>query len=204
MPSNQLEAILQCGCNCGQVGCVGCCVPVADGTNAPLNIAFEISAPGCPELDGWGSEFVPVAPPTSQDLSACGVCGIYAAADLTPGIAAAAYNPPEPCILLSPPAYNAVFGPYRINLECGEGAAPEGTNHLDNCCRRLFLRVTWPDISSESRIILAASCSCEGGLSAIFPLDELIEQTWLDPGIFCPIDGQFPWACNLAGATLII
>lgn len=191
-------------CCCGQAACVGCCVPLADGTNAPQNIPFEISAPGCPELDGWSSVFVPVAPPTSQPLSACGACGEYAAQDLTPGIAAQAYNPPDPCVLLTPPSYTATFGPYQFNLRCDEGPPPAGTSHLDSCCRRLLLAVNWPTTSSPERVFAALSCSCEGGLSAIFPLDQLIEQTWDDPGIFCPIDGQFPFTCNMGGATLVI
>jgi len=190
-------------CCCGQFGCVGCCVPVAEGTNAPLNIPFEISAPGCPELDGWASQFIPSAPPPSQELSACGVCGVYAAEDLTPTVQGAAYNPPAPCVLLSPPGYVGVFGPWRFTLHCDEGPAPSGTDHLDSCCSRLRLGISLHGGTTE-RLVTASSCSCVGGLSVIFPLDDLIDVSWLDPGIFCPIDGQFPWACSMAGATLVI
>ena len=203
MPSNQLEALMWCGCQCGGV-CPGCCVPVEDGTNAPLDIPFEISAPGCTELDGFSSVFEPSAPPPSQPLKVCGVCGIYQARDLTPTVAGAAYQPPDPCFLLSPPTFNVCeFGPWRFSLHCETPLGLTDNQALESCCRRLRLGIALIDDVAYT-YINPSSCSCTPELSAIFNLEDLITQTWLDPGVFCPIDGCFPWTCSMAGATLII
>jgi len=192
-------------CCCGEGGCIGCCVPVADGTNAPLNIPFEISAPNCPKLDGFSGLFVPAAPPPAQDLSPCGVCGAYQADSISPTVDGAFYNPPAPCFLLSPPGFVTPIGPWLFSLHCDSRTPPRGSD-LPNCCKRLLLGIarTEGGIIGDLRFIAPSACSCEGGLSAIYPLDDLIEQTWLDPGIFCPIDGAFPWNCDLAGATLVV
>lgn len=200
MPSNQLEALMTCGC-CGG-NCVGCCVPVDEGTNAPQNIPYAIVAPSCSELDGFSSVFLPSAPPPSQSLSRCGVCGIYYSQDQTPTIEGRAYMPPAPCSIIP---VSSTFGPWTFTLHCEERSTPRAASGLDDCCSRLLLGVTIGDIAGGIDFYIApSSCSCDGGLSIIFPLDDMIVQTWLDPGIFCPIDGLFPWLCNMAGATLVI
>lgn len=188
---------------CCDSGCIGCCVPVDAGTNAPQNIPFEISAPSCPELDGWAGIFVPVAPPLSQDLSRCGVCGIYAANNPTPSIDGDSYNPPSPCVLLPS---SCTIGPFRFGLHCTTPLIPLNES-LATCCRRLLLSMNLNGGTSEDDVYVnPTSCVCDP-LSAIYDISGLFPlfQTWVDPGVTCPIDGCFPNAgCDLTGATLII
>jgi hypothetical protein len=204
MPSNQMQALLECGCSCTS-GCIGCCVPVDEGTNAPQEIPFTISAPSCPELDGYSGIFDPVAPPTSQELLLCGVCGIYAARAVTPDVDGAFYNPPAPCVLISP---GCTFGPWRFGLHCETPLGLSDNAALESCCRRL--RLSWareaggggtPEV--DTFYTDPISCECNP-LMAIFSIADLIPQSWTSPGIFCSIDGCFPIACDLSGATLII
>jgi hypothetical protein len=187
---------------CCDTACPGCCVP-AYSDNTPLDIPFEISAPACAELDGFASVFEPSAPGPSATTGPCGVCGIYRARDLTSDVRGAAYNPPAPCTLLAPPVHDPCrFGPWRFSLHCDTPLGLTDNAALDSCCRRLRLGVAFID-DVVYRYIAPTSCSCDP-LSAIFSLSDLIDVTWLDPGVTCAIDGCFPSACSLVGAELVI
>jgi len=189
------------GCCCGG-NCIGCCVPTDTGTNAPQDIPFEISAPACAELDGFASVFSPVAPPPSQDLEPCGVCGAYQADDLTSDVRGAVYNPPF-CTLLSPPVFDPCrFGAWRFSLHCDTPLGLSDPEALATCCRRLRLGIARADGVTYS-YLTASSCSCDP-LSAVFDISDLIDVTWTDPGATCAIDGCFPWTCDMTGATLVI
>lgn len=170
------KALLDCNCGCTGA-CQGCCMPV-DEEGVPIDIPFEISAPGC-SIDGLTGVFNPLALDGAN--GPCGLCGIwgYSAYLDIPG---EFYNPSgvegEPCDLV----------PGCIQTFCMILACQSTPGAIDNpsqnlCCRRLRLQV-WATFEFPGASILLPtqsdcpgdfyrefnprSCSCQGGVSALF------------------------------------
>jgi len=217
MAGNHLKAILDCGCGCG---CIGCCLPtVADpGPYAFVmaSIPWELVAPSCPSIDGINGEFTPIDA-TNPGIGPCGFCMTYCdfASPGTISLPGTFVLDMGFFCLTSP----CGFGALKLILECNNDTASD-------CCGRLILWVgitlsTGSSIvgfSTESppaacgsndgyqwKKIPAAVCSCEGGLSAEFPLELSIEcdEYWTSG----PCAGQ-PKCCQincvLTGAKIVI
>ena len=182
MPSNQLEAILLCGCGCEN--CTGCCLPVeADPTPYAVVmsvIPWEVVSPSCPSVNGLTGNFTPIDP-TNPGIGSCGYCMTYCVYEATlfvlPGMLKVPFPPPVGC-LNSPCSH----GDIKLVLECN-GSLDTG------CCDRLRLWVGMTISggtlagdtgevppgecggSATSWVKLApATCTCSGGLSAEFSL----------------------------------
>lgn len=217
MPSNQQQALFNCNCNCSDGQCNGCCFPL-DGDGNQIDIPYEISAPSCPELDGFSDSFYPLAPSdpgTRPDLP-CGICGYYKGYLDTPTNASGsiytvdgAFQNPPGCVLFTPP-FSCGWGPWHFALAClnadQSGDADDPTQ--PSCCKRLRLYWKLKDVAGDdfdiTRVIYPLSCSCEGGMTAIFPLVDLFTLV-PNPGDLCPLENCYPYnGCSLADATLVI
>lgn len=170
--SMKKKALLDCGCGCGE-GCPGCCMPV-DGEGTPIDIPFEISAPGC-TIDGLTGVFNPLALDGAN--GPCGLCGIWAYSAFL-DIPGSFYNPPEPCELVP-----GCIQTFCMILACRATPDAQDDPSQNACCRRIRLQVWATFEFSGSTLLLPTqgdcpgefyrefrpqSCSCTGGLSAIF------------------------------------
>jgi hypothetical protein len=196
-------------CCCGDVGCLGCCLPITDNP-APYdvvmaNIPWEVVSASCPSVDGITGEFVPIDP-TAPGIGPCGYCMTYCVPEATfitiPAALRVPFPPPVNC-LLSPCSH----GDLKLVLECNDDAS------LD-CCNRIRL---WVGMTVSGGILVGdtgeippgecggsatswvklapSSCTCEGGLSAEFSLSGLqieCDEVWV--GGEC--DGQ-PKCCSI-------
>jgi len=195
-------------CCCGN-DCNGCCFP-ADASP----IAFEIDAPGCP-LDGYTDELIEEAVDPTEHT--CGLCGSYilSTAFEVPG---KFYNPDGEggCDLV--PACSITF---CVRLLCDyEPYGEVDTVGGDTCCKKLRLLVAVPyefdggtfgdgglDCLGGANVwygyVAPESCSCEGGLSAIFSLAKFepkaISET-CPPGLVQPCVPD----CDMSNLKLVI
>jgi hypothetical protein len=199
--------------------CTGscCCLPV-DYTN-PLyprgvlqNIPFEITAPGCVQLDGDTGTFVPIDP-TSIYLGGCGPCAgfVPVAVAALPGIN---YFDVGGMCMPTPCSINLCL---MLTCEQDEQAVNGG---LDECCSRLRLWVgssvqqveddgSRPDgdltaVSCTSwKKVSPSQCVCNP-LSARFPLSLNFNCGTISGGA---CDGQpncCVLTCDLTGAEVVI
>lgn len=177
-------------CCCGP-GCTGCCFPTDEMGN-PANIPFEIDAPGC-ALDGYTDELIPEA--IANSTYPCGLCGSYAlsTAFSVPGLQWMP-NPPDGCDLSVECSITFCVRLVCDGLTHGETSPPAG----GECCRGLRLLVSVPyefegavyapgDLSCLGGVdiwqgyVAPDSCTCEGGLSAIFSLAKFVPLAKNDP-----------------------
>lgn len=209
---NQKAAILEC-CTCG---CNGCCVPTnEDGSLA--DIPWEISAPGCPEIDGATGTFTPVD--ATVDTGPCGHCATYlnvsSPVSITGQQASGVVDPFGECTYTP-----CTIGELCFALECLR--SQDGAAGLSDCCSRLFLwvgtdRTLEGDDGSRPRggvaslclswrRVSASTCTCEGGLSAEFPIELVLYCTefWEAPNICAPEPKCCQIECDLSGAKLVI
>lgn len=141
MPGNHLQAVLECGC-CGS--CNGCCWPVdysvPEYPNGVLeNINWEITATGCPNIDGLSGIFTPVDPNAIHPNGACGKCACYINVTgpvLIYGEFYQEQESPIPGCYESPCAIELCF---MLSCDQNEPIA-EGSN--DACCSRLRLLIS--------------------------------------------------------------
>ena len=202
--SNKKAILCEC---CG--GCPGCCMPV-DEFGTPVDIPFEVDAPGC-TTDGVTGVFNPLA--LSDVTGSCGVCGVWGYdglleiqgsfwmfngidCDLVPGCTI------QICMI----------------LDCDtEHDVPDDPGNAE-CCRRLRLYVatdyefagatdnggTGQCVGKRWETYLGpSSCSCtDGVLSAIFDLGILNPVAKVDPE--CGTVQPCVPDCDMTGLRIII
>ena len=197
-------------CCCGE-GCTGCCFP-ADLSPIP----FAIDAPGCDDLDGYTDNLVEEAVDPTQH--ACGICGSYvlSTAFSVPG---QFWNPDGMggCDLI--PACAITF---CVRLICdGDAHGELDTPGGGECCKKLRLLVAVPyefegGIEGDGGLgclggvnlwhdyVAPSSCSCEGGLSAIFPLGRFVPKATDDTCPPGPLVQPCVPDCDMSTISLVI
>lgn len=205
MPSNQIEALLQCGCGCGT--CTGCCFC---NQFPATNVNYVIDAPGCAELDGL---FGNISGPDTGIPTGCGSC-VGLPNNLQDHLVPTYVwddSDPENCI----PQLGATFQ-FRFLLNCNLDHPESETNPLttEACCRNVRLQVVEAATDEVRLDIAPSSCSCDPvtGMMAVFPLEKLYPDctTFYTAGVCagkptCALLGDGPGGdCTMAGATLTI
>ena len=205
-------------CSCNALCVHGCCFPILYNPYFgwyPEVIPFSISAPDCPEADGFTSEFAPLLS-NDKTRGACGVCGQYPTLDtvLIQGQAHYVDEHDDTC-KTTPCGIKLCFA-----IACDEDAS---VSDPADCCGRVRLILGVSEIYDGTHgplpvplsgcfyfmKIAPSSCSCdeEGGISAIFPLDALtfVCKEFFSSG---PCLGYpkccTPVTCSFSGATLVI
>lgn len=129
----------RCCCGPGEF-CNGCCFPLTEGQ--PVQLAFEISAPNCPELDGATGLFLPEVATNEAGIE-CGNCLCYTTDPFTPlpTINGSTYEEvggidcnPTPCV--------RSFGLY---LMCDRQTVivDDGNAATDPCCQDIKLLIAF-------------------------------------------------------------
>ena len=206
MPSNQVEALLNCGCGC-EGGCIGCCFC---NQFPATNVDYVIDAPNCAALDGLTGN---ISGPDTGDPTGCGSCVALINTSTTHEIPRFVWDdsiPENGCV----PQPDGTLQFYFL-IKCDENQPESETDPgtTDPCCRNVRLLIV--DSSAQTlREIPPSSCSCDPltGMMAIFPLDKLYPDctTFYTGGVCdglptCSQIGDGPGgSCSMAGATLTI
>jgi hypothetical protein len=210
MPSNIMQALLECGCGCGACG-DGCCVPwrvEALYPNGVLeNIPFCLTS-SCPTLNGWCGTFTPLVP-TSTPRGACGFCATYQG-DLAsvPGeFPTGLEDPSAPGTCLMSPCTVTIC----LVLECNDA---ETTIVGQNACcskMRLWVGTSVPQVGDIGELpnepqvgcthwkkIAPTACECDPvtGIIATFPVSVTLVCTPLVGGFCDGIDDCCQVACT--------
>jgi hypothetical protein len=205
MPSNQQQALLECGCGCTG-NCIGCCFcSQFPATNAN----YVIDAPGCAAIDGAIGN---VSGPDTGVPTGCGSCVSLVNSLQTHSVPTYVWDdslPENGCV----PQPGAMIS-FRFALKCDENQSTDETDPstTESCCRNVRLIVLDAGTDTIQRIIAPLSCSCDPltGMMAIFPLTELLPQcdTVYTSGVCAgrptctQIGDPFGGTCSLAGATV--
>ncbi len=205
MPSNQVEALLRCGCGCSGE-CVGCCFcSQFPATNAD----YVIDAPNCAALDGATGN---VSGPDTGIPTGCGSCVSLVNSLQTHSVPTYTWDdsiPENGCV----PQPGAAFQ-FRFALKCDANQATSETdpNTTEACCRNVRLLVLNAGNDEIQRTIAPLSCSCDPltGMMAIFSITELFPDctTFYNGGVCdgrptCAQLGDGPGGtCSLTGATV--
>lgn len=199
-------------CCCGGGGCPGCCFPLTEDETDFLPIPFEIVAPTCVEVDGASDDFTDDA--LEPDPKTCGSCGTFST-PLQLAIPTVFWNPDGMggCDAVEGQGFTMKF-----QLMCNEPhGGPDDTDE-PACCRRLRLMVgttfetigtdptiTIPDLGEFITPIAPTSCSCEGGLSAVFSLALTAIKPTENPTPECPYTPGFEVPkCDASLISLVI
>jgi hypothetical protein len=205
MPSNQQQALLQCGCGC--VGsCTGCCFcSQSPATNAD----YVIDAPNCAALDGASGN---VSGPDTGTATNCGSCVDLINSSTNHAVPTFVWDdsiPDNGCV----PQIGAEFQ-FRFALLCNTNQPESETDPMttETCCRNVRLVVLDTGTDTIQRTIAPLSCSCDPftGMMAIFSLEELFPDctTFYIGGVCdgrptCAQLGDGPGGtCSLTGATV--
>jgi hypothetical protein len=208
MPSNQQQALLECGCGCG--GCtIGCCWPIT--MSNPLypdgaldTIPFDLT--GCSAT--LSGTFRPATPGT-LDSGICGPCGSYWG-DFA-GFVVGVLKIDTGVACMDTPCTVTVC----LALEC---VIPDDDSlGLEQCCSniRLWIGTSEPMVGSigeepplEIQVggcghwkkIAPSTCTCDEvtGLSALFDISIALDLASYTSG---PCAGQ-PTGCQIACTTL--
>jgi len=200
--------------------CVGtcCCLPL-DMTNplypngVKINIPFEVSAPGCPTIDGRTGTFRPIDP-TSVVKGGCGACGSYSPIAFATLAGSRRVSVGDAC-LFTPCNINVCF---MLTCEISEEAGP---GELDECCSRIRLWIGSSELQQEddgsrpSVDLTAVSCSswkkvssthcvCDPDFSARFPLALNFVCGIIQTGPCAGESDCCTVTCDLTGAEVLI
>lgn len=195
---------------CCDNGCPGCCMPT-DAFGDPVDVPFEIDAPGC-SFDGTTGTFNPLA--LSDVAGGCGICGTWGF-DGVLSIPGSFWNPDGMggCDLVPGCAIQVCM---FLNCDTEHGIADDAEN--GQCCRRMRLYVASDynfagatDNGGNGQCVgkryetwlSPTSCACtDGVLSAVFSLGILEPLTATDPqcGEVQPCVPE----CPLSGVTVVI
>jgi len=205
MPSNQQQALLECGCGCTG-NCIGCCFcSQFHATHAD----YVIDAPNCAALDGASGN---VSGPDTGIPTGCGSCVDLINTSSTHEVPTYVWDdslPENGCV----PQPNGTFQ-FSFTLRCGTNQPESETDPetTESCCRNVRLIIMDGAGVTVQRIVAPLSCSCDPitGMMAIFPLDELFPdcETFYTGGVCdgrptCSQIGDGPGGvCSLTGATI--
>lgn len=190
-------------CCCGS-GCVGCCLPYVDndescsppGRRVKI-LAWTLSAPNCPEIDGLTGQF---SPETTCPHTATGPCGncmcmvntghadtfvlgqAYYVEESNDSLCDPPGSPLPCCALTSCGAVGFCF-----NLMCNAFEPLQSGELIDNCCGRLKLivLVRGPDQITGGDPVVLANNEC---LDSINPEDPNFAGCDGTGGVFLQLD----------------
>lgn len=220
MPSNQIQALMNCGCGCDT--CIGCCFPWEyQGPNrVPSAIPYTISAASCLDIDNYTCNFQPYF----DDNIIEGTCGWCANA---PSDCNGSESIPIQGGVLADSGGICISTPCTVYmqfaLQCQNPATGTGADSCSGSLK-LVVKVNWnapgsvvmpyPAFGAGDHTLLfldplSHECTGEpqGGILAVFDLSVIsfaCGETYT--GGAC--DGQSsccePTACDLTAATLTV
>lgn len=205
MPSNQLEAIMQCGC-CGS-DCLGCCFC---GGYPATNVEYVIDAPNCAALDGATGN---ISGPDADTEGSCGQCTALVNNLNCHSVPTYVWDDSMPGECIPQPGAEFQFT-FILRCDANQPESETDPETTEQCCRNIRLVVMDCNLLSEYRVIPPLSCSClgENGITAIFDISVLLPdcETFYNGGACdgkptCTQLGDGPGGtCSLSGATLTI